>query len=257
MWIGDGMKAAGRIGRRGALAAAGAALAGCQQPGLRAGLPPLDPKRTGYIAFQVPIVPRSRDLFIADVNKLLDQGTGEIQVLLASPGGEVTAAQDMIAFMDRASAERGVRFITHNTGVVASAACYVFLAGQRRLSVPRGTFIFHEASLSLMANGPVNIGSRNLQEASAGIQQIERSFTAMLTSKTRLSAAEAASFTRRTVILNAEEARRDGVVDAVQNVVVPPDASGFIIRIAPPVPGPRTPQQPVPPEGLSKSARPS
>lgn len=166
-WSGAAIKPARGMGRRGVLAAAAAVLAGCQQPGAlsqnaqsEGAVPRLGPDRTGYIAIQAPITNRLRDVFAAGVNRMLDLGAAEIHVLIASPGGSVGAAQDMIAFMDKTSSERGVRFTTHNAGVVASAACYVFLAGQRRLSVPRGKFLFHEATL--VTNGPLN--SRHLED---------------------------------------------------------------------------------------------
>ena len=63
------------MGRRGVLAGA-AALAGCQQPAasppdpLPADAPPrLGPDGTGYINLQAPLVNKSRDLFIAQVDK--------------------------------------------------------------------------------------------------------------------------------------------------------------------------------------------
>lgn len=223
------------MGRRGVLAGAAAALAGCQQPAAapEETMPRLGPNRTGYIGFQAPIANRSRDFFISGVNQLLGQNAAEIYVLMNSPGGSVSAAQDMIAFVDRTRAERGVRFTMHNAGVVASAACYVFLAGQRRLTAPRGTFLFHQAAL--VADGPIT--SRTLHEASATVRQIERAFLAMLTSKTKLKEAEAASFLQRTVILNADEARRDGIVEAISGFALPQGANILQIRSAPSAPG--------------------
>lgn len=218
------------------LAGVAAVLAGCQRPGASVsdavpdGTPPrLGPNRTGYIVMQAPIVPRLRDLFIADVNKILDQNAAEIYVLMSSPGGDIAAAQDMIAFMDRTHAERGVRFTTHNTGTVASAACYVFLAGQRRLSTPRGTFLFHEAAL--VTDGPIT--SLRLQEASAKLRQVERSLLTMLVTKTRLKEGEASSFIHRTVILNADEARRDGIIEAISGFTLPQGATIFQIQAVP------------------------
>ena len=218
------------IGRRGVLAGT-VALAGCQQPGTLPAdaAPRLGPNRTGYIAIQAPIVNEVRNAFIGNVNRLLALDAAEIYVLMTSPGGVVTAAQDMIAFMDRTHASRGVTFTTHNTGVVASAACYVFLAGQRRLSVPRGQFLFHEAAL--VSNGAIT--SLALQDANTKMQQIERSFLTMLTSRTKLTEAEASSFVRRTVILNADEARRDGIIEATAEFTLPPGATAFGIRAVP------------------------
>lgn len=218
------------IGRRGAVTGAGAAaLAGCaQQPAtLPANTTPrLGPNRTGYLIIDAPIVSRVRDLFIGHVDRLLQQDAAEVYVLISSPGGSVGAAQDMINYVDRTHAARGVKFTMHNTRLVASAACYVFLAAQRRLSVPGSAFLFHEASL--VSSGPLT--SQNLQEAGAVVQEIERGFTNMLTSKTRLTAAEAGSFIRRTVILSADEARRDGVVEAVSGFALPSGATIYQIK---------------------------
>lgn len=228
------MMSARKVGRRSMLAGAAAVLAGCQQPGAMSILQAntvsrLGPGRIGYIALHAPIVDRSRDLFITNVNRLLALDAAEIHVPMTSPGGRVSAAQDMIAFMDKTHADRGVRFVTHNMGMIGSAACYVFLAGQRRMSVPRGTFVFHEVSLE--ANG--RITSRDLQEASAQAQRIERSFLAMLTAKTKLTEGEATSFTRRTVGLNAEEARRDGIVHEIASLILPKDTTISLIESRP------------------------
>jgi ATP-dependent protease ClpP protease subunit len=218
------------IGRRGVLAGA-AALAGCQQPVTPKVdvTPRLGPNRTGYIAIQAPIINEVRNAFIAQVNRLLALDAAEIYLLMASPGGVVNAAQDMIAFMDRTHSDRGVRFTTHNAGVVASAACYVFLAGQRRLSVPRGQFLFHEAAL--VSNGAIT--SLALQDANIKMQQIEHAFLTMLTTRTKLTEAEASSFVRRTVILNADEARRDGIIQATADFTLPPGATAYGIRAVP------------------------
>ena len=229
------MKLAGMTGRRGVLAGL-AALAGCQQPTppAEATAPRLGPGRTGYVSIQAPITPRLRDVFAGEVSRLLAQDAAQIYVLIASPGGVISAAQDMIRLMDQAHASRGVTFTTHNTGLVASAACYVFLAGQRRLSVPQGKFLFHEAAL--VADGPLS--SHMLAEESEKMQQTERSFVAMLAARTKVTSAEAVSFTRRTVVLSADEAQRDGVTDATADFTLPPGATVFRIRA---VPGPLAP----------------
>ena len=144
--------------------------------------------------------------------------------------------------MDRTHADRGVQFTMYNAGVVASAACYIFLAGQRRLSAPRGTFLFHEAAV--VPTGAMT--SQNLQEASANVQRLERSLLTMLTTKTRLTEGEASSFVRRTVILSADEARRDGIIEAVAGFTPPPGATIYQIRSVPTPVAPAPVRQPVP-----------
>lgn len=243
------------LGRRGVLIGA-AALAGCQQAGTssqtgtaqQAGAsvkpPPLPPGAavppenvplrlgsggTGYIEVAAVITPQVRDLFIRDVNRYLDLGATEIYVMVNSPGGVIDAAQDMIAFIETTQSARRARFTMHNTGLVGSAACYVFLAGQRRLSVPRGSFLFHEAGLLTIGM----MSSQRLREENAKMQQVERTFLNMLTRRTRLKQAEALSFVRRTVVLNATEAERDGVIQEVAPLRLPPDATVIRMRSRP------------------------
>ena len=221
------------IGRRGLLGVL--ALAGCQQAGMpgagpaAATGPRVGPNGVGYIAIAGQITNRVRDLFLSQVNQMLGQGATEIYLLLTSPGGPVPPAMSMIAEMERLNTGRGVRFTTHNIGAVAGGACYVFLAGQRRLSVPRGTFVFQ--GLTYAPSGAVT--SQALQEAGAQMRRIEQAYTAMLLSRTRLNAAEASSFLRRTVILNADEARRDGIIDATAEFSLPPGATLSGIRTVP------------------------
>jgi ATP-dependent protease ClpP protease subunit len=236
----------GTLNRRGVLAGT-LALAACQQQAAVAPRPPranpqLSANRIGYVAIQAPLVRPVRDLFIADTEKLLAQNPAEIYLLLNSPGGIVSVAEEMIAYVERLQTERGIRVVTHNIGAVASAACYLFLAGQRRLCVPRGGFLFHE--IALRPTG--DLTASQLQEAAVAAQQIERRLLKMLTSRAKLSETEARFFMRRTVALNAQEALRDGIIDAVADV--PRDGTVTVIR-ATPAPAQRgaTPAPPPPP----------
>lgn len=233
------------IGRRGLLGLL--ALAGCQQPGapVTATGPRVGPNGVGYIAIAGQITDTVRDLFLSQVTQMLGQGATEIYLLLTSSGGPVAPALSIISAMERLNAGRGIRFTTHNIGAVAGGACYVFLAGQRRLSVPRGTFVFQ--GLQFVPSGAVT--SQALQEASAQMRRIEQTYATMLTSRTRLTAAEASSFLRRTVVLSADEARRDGLIEATAEFTLPPGAILSGIRTAPAGTGTATPSSPVSPAG--------
>ena len=232
------------IGRRGLLGVL--ALAGCQQPGppVAAPGPRGGPNGVGYIAIAGQITGTVRDLFLGQVTQMLGQGATEIYLLLNSPGGPVAPALSMISAMERLNADRGIRFTTHNVGAVAGGACYVFLAGQRRLSVPRGTFLFQ--GLQFVPSGAVT--SQALQEAGAQMRRIEQTYATMLTSRTRLTAAEASSFLRRTVVLSADEARRDGLIEATAEFSLPPGATLSGIRTTPVGTG-AAPASPVAPAG--------
>ncbi len=231
------------------------ALAGCQDaatPALQAAKPdtgPIAPGQPAFVLIKAPITRATRDLFIADVNTLLGRGAQEVQLLLDSPGGEVQAALDMIDYVDRTRQQRGTVFVTHNVGTVASAACYLFLTGQRRLSNERGVFLFHEAGLTISTAG--RLPASELQEQLTQLRAYEPRFLSMLKERTRLSDTDARTFLRRTVVLNSSEALRDGITTATANFVPPANAPGFVIvtrPVAPPGTPPPAPR-PGPPPG--------
>ncbi len=202
-----------------------AALSGCA-PAAPANVPfHLDADNIGYMLFQAPILQQTADFFRNDVDRMVALNAREIHIGISSPGGVVTSGEQIIAYMEKMHAERGVTFVTHNVGIVASAACYFFLAGQRRYSVQKGAFLFHEAGVQ--ANGLLT--GQNLQEASDKLKQHEQAFLRLLKSRTRLSEGEALSFVRRTVILSADEARRDGIIEATADFRVPPNTPVLII----------------------------
>ena len=176
---------------------------------------------------------------MADVNKLRDLGAREIHIGMNSPGGDINSAQAMVDYMARLHDQNGVIFKAYNLGLVASAATYVFLNAQDRYSVARGTFVFHAA-------GVISIGvanAQNLRDEADKLDAYERAVRATMRTRTRLTDAEAQTYVRRTVTLNSDDARRDGVVDGIAAFVFPKEARAWMIAVKPT--NPATPAQPV------------
>ena len=144
--------------------------------------------------------------------------------------------------MARTHAEKGVTYDAYNIGLVASAASYVYLNAQHRYSNARGVFLFHAATLT--ANVP--LPAERLREAAAKLESYERVVRATMKARTRLTDSETAIYVRRTVVLNADDAKRDGVVDAIEEFRAPPEISvGTIgVRVTPTAARPATPQPP-------------
>ena len=217
-----------------------ATLAGCQQPTPGPNLAALKSPNTvngvGYLVFATVITSQSRDLLITDIGKLIDAGAKEIQIGLNSPGGDIDAAQGIVDYMRREHAA-GIDFRMYDIGLVASAATYIFLNAQARYSTQRGAFLFHAASVT--SNGPIT--AEGLRDAADKLDGYERTMVATLKAHTKLTESEALTYVRRTVILNSDDARRDGVIDGIANFTVPKEAVGFAIR-----PIAKPPQAPTP-----------
>lgn len=218
-------------GLQGLLLGALCLLTGCQQPAAvdLATPDPVPVDGIGYLVFSAPIAPASRDMFMADVTKLRNLGAREIHIGMNSPGGEIDSAQAMVDYMARTHAQDGVTFKAYNLGVVASAATYVFLNAQDRYSVARGAFLFHAAGL--VSNGPLN--AQALRDQADKLDAYERVVRATMRTRTKLTEAEARTYVRRTVMLNSDDAQRDGVVDGIAAFVVPKGARSWFIVAKP------------------------
>ena len=205
-------------------------LAGCQPPAqqaqqVRVAQPDPEPVNgVGYLVLNAPINESSRDLFITDIDKLRRAGATEIHLGINSPGGDVDAARGMVDYMARLHRE-GITWKAYNLRLVASAATYVFLNAQDRYTAPNSAFLFHAAGL--MSNGPVN--AQNLRDEADKLDEYERTIRALLKARTRLNDAETLTYVRRTVVLNPDDARRDGVVDGIATFSVPTGARTWVI----------------------------
>ncbi len=217
------------------LLAALCALAGCQQPLASAQAMP-DPAPVdgvGFLVFNAPIVPRTRDMFIADVDKFRDAGAREIDLAMNSPGGDIDAAQAIVDHMVLLHEHDGITFKAYDIGVVASAATFVFLNAQERFSAARGFFVFHAAGM--LSNGLVS--AERLREQADKIEAYEKVVGTTLKARTRLTDSEVETYLHRTVLLNSDDARRDGIVDAIATPPAPKGARSWVIAFKPARPG--------------------
>lgn len=206
-----------------------ASLAGCQAVPAAPAQEPLTftaVNGVGSVFLNAPINASSRALLVADIDKLIDAGARTIRLAINSPGGEITAAQDIVDYMTRSNANRGITFECYDVGMVASAATYVFLNAQRRYARANSGFLFHAAGM--VSSGPVS--AERLREEAAKIDSYERAVRATLKARTRLTDAAIDIYLHRTVVLNADDAQRDGVVDAIANF--PSSPGGRVITIA-------------------------
>ena len=205
-------------------------LAGCEYPGvpvIATPMPdPLPVDGIGYLIFNSPIMSSSRDQFIIDVDKLRNAGAREIHIGLNSPGGEINAAQGMVDYINLQHDQNGLVFKAYNIGLVASAATYVFLNTQDRYSIPRGVFLFHAAGV--FSKGMMN--AQMLRDQADKLDAYERIMRAALKARTNLTDSEAQTYVRRTVVLNSDDAQRDGVVEAISAFVVPKKTRVWFIQ---------------------------
>jgi ATP-dependent protease ClpP protease subunit len=101
----------------------------------------IKPSETAYICFLAGIYDSSIDKMISLVNEKRQQGFVRIVIMLSSGGGDVDAGVRGYTFL---SALQDVEVVTHNIGLVASAAVSLYCGGHIRLSTPYSYFLIHE-----------------------------------------------------------------------------------------------------------------
>jgi ATP-dependent protease ClpP protease subunit len=90
------------------------------------------------------------------------------------------------------------------------------------------------------------VNAQNLRDAADKLESYERVVRATMKAHTHLTDAETLTYVRRTVILNSDDARRDGVIDAIADFTVPKDVRGYVIAVKPTAPAPRPATPPAP-----------
>lgn len=210
----------------------------CQQPpGASAPMAFKVSQGVGYLVLNAPILPATRDLFISNIEKFRAAGANEIDLGLNSPGGDIDSAQAMVDYMARAHDQDHIRFKAVNVGLVGSAASYLFLNAQDRYTLPKSTFIFHAAGYV----GALPATAETLRENADKLDAYERVVRAALKAHTTISDSQATVYVRRTVVLNADDARRDGVVDGVLPAYAPNGTPIVVISGKPRAPAPSSP----------------
>ena len=196
----------------------------------------------GYIVFAAAINRGSSALLIEDFDKLQAEGAHQIDLVINSPGGEVNAAQSIVAEMDRLHAEDGVIFNAYNIRLVASSATLVFLDAQGRYATPRAGFLFHAPFMMGSGTFSAEVLRKNADE----IDQDTQMFRDALRAHTHLTKQQIDVYVSRTVVLSADDAQHDGVIDAIGSPVSPKDARAWVIRAKPktPLPTQGTPNHP-------------
>src|ERR1700693_1950735 len=97
-----------------------------------------------YGVFQSIIDVKTSQQLISTVSQLINQGATSIELLLSTPGGEVSSGLTIYNFLNSIP----IPINTHNIGNVDSIGNAMFLAGATRKACKHSTFMFHGVGFS-------------------------------------------------------------------------------------------------------------
>lgn len=140
------------------------------------------------------------------VNSLLSQANGDdLQVDIASPGGDVFAASEIYSELKSYSGNVNVRVV----GLAASAASIIAMAGDHVSISPTAQIMIHKASSGLQGN------SNDLEHEAIVLKGIDQSIASTYELRTGLDKNQLLSLMEKETWLSAQEAVDKGFADEI------------------------------------------
>jgi len=169
-----------------------------------------------FVSFSAEINPNTTEALIAGISNLANHGVKQVHLLLSTPGGSVMHGITLYNTL------RGlpIELTTHNVGNVDSIGAVIFLAGKRRYACAHSTFMFHGVAAGFEAKAMMP--ERMLIERLESVQADQKRIAAVIKAHTSIDEATVEGFFLKGVTLEAEAAKKNGLVDDIRDVQVPP-----------------------------------
>jgi ATP-dependent Clp protease, protease subunit len=168
-----------------------------------------------HIVFQAGVNAQSASRLGNAISQAVQEGTDEVHLYMASPGGDVIPGLGVASFIHSLA----VPVTTYNIGQTDSVANVIFAAGKKRVAAPTASFLFHGVQMNFKE---AHFSEAQMQEQYAVVKRLRESIASNISAYTgvgltvinELMVPEAS-------IISAEVAREKGVVDTVEEVKIP------------------------------------
>jgi ATP-dependent Clp protease, protease subunit len=180
-----------------------------------------------YVFFDGPINDTNTSRLMSIVGTLVPKPLKELHLIVGTSGGNIPDALMAYGFLRALP----VKVTTYNLSTVASAGTIIYLAGEKRISVPSAFFQFHRVTQSFSRppasmtledfTGQKNALAMNLER----MEQIYKERTALLPQQIE-------EFQRQDVFFDAQEAHKAGIVHEIAALAIPAGAAITIVNTA-------------------------
>jgi ATP-dependent protease ClpP protease subunit len=147
------------------------------------------------------------------------QRVPEITLLISSGGGDVNTAITIYNYLKGIPA---LKVITHNFGVVDSAAAVLYCSGQRRLAVPHAQFLMHGLHWNFLQ--PTQVTEAQVVEIQNILRVGRGNIAKVIAVTTGKSVSEVDTAMSKSTTLNSDEAVAWGLVHEIKSELFPADS---------------------------------
>lgn len=163
-----------------------------------------------YVIFSVPVDISTAQKFINIILGKLKEGKKIITVLIASPGGQVSAGINIYNFLKGIPAE----VITHNFGQSDSIAVTIFCAGSKRYCTPDSRFLIHGIGFDAAQGQRFDEGL--LGERLEGLKNDRITISKIISANSKRSTKEVEDDMLKGVVWTPEQAVGNGLVHEIR-----------------------------------------
>lgn len=202
------------------------------------------PVKQATITFFAEINNQTMNQLITAWEKLIKEEVSEVFLNISSGGGNVEAAVSAHDWLrsrplagyplppplNSGGPVKGLT--THNFGVVDSSAVLLFALGNHRYSTANGRFLIHSPFIQNAMLAQVR--DQDANEMSGRLRQETEAFARILATSTGKPHDEALGWLRDRAVWTPEDAKRNGFIDDIKDLVV----HGDVVSIASPNPEP-------------------
>lgn len=173
------------------------------------------PNQTVYLSFSSVLNDATAQQLAGHLGKFHNENVEHLVLALNTPGGSVDHGLMIYQLL------RGLSFrlTTFNIGAVNSIGNAIFLAGDERLAVPEGSFLFHGVGLDL--NGKMRLEQKNLNEHLQTISIGQKKIADVVCSRTSIEPEEMDRMFLGQETHDTEFALNKGIINDVREFKVP------------------------------------
>lgn len=168
-----------------------------------------------YIRFMSPVTPFSTERLLTIIDTYLRQGIERIHLLINSPGGSVTHGLAIYNFLKGIPIE----IITHNFGTVDSIGVILYCAGVKRFAVPQARFLLHPVLVNFLPNAQMD--EHALKEVQNGLLTDQENIAKVIAATVAKPSEEIMKSIHSRTTLNSTTAEKFGLVQKIQDVLIP------------------------------------
>ncbi len=179
---------------------------------------------TVYIKFFANVTGASANALMTTIDQQIGKGKTKIVLLISTPGGSVFHGISIYNYLKGIP----VTIETHNFGSIDSIGNIIYVAGEKRFSVPDARFLIHPVAVNFGQNQ--SIEEKKLEEHLKGLKIDQDNIARIIGKEVSKTTDEILSAMHNRTTMSPDQAKEYGLVHEIKSELYPKGATVFGIN---------------------------